>query len=151
MFPPQVTRAALHKELLLLFYKEVYQNGNLELIDELIAPDFRSHDWPEGLRGPQGFKSHYAAFKEALPQARYHLQDLIAESDRVVIRWEIRGVYVGLFPGIGLPPKGQKIAISEIAIYRIEKQMLQECWRVSNPYKVLSKTTPTCYTSPHNQ
>lgn len=150
MFPLQITQTALHKELLMLFYKEVYQNGNLELVDELIAPAFRSYDWPKGLQGPEGFKTYYAALKKALPRARYHLQDLIAESDRVVVRWKIRGAYLSLLPGIDLPPKGQKITLSGMAMYRIEQHMLQKRWVVFDTYRLLSKTKPTRDIHPHN-
>lgn len=150
MFPPQITRAALHKELLLLFYKQVYQEGNLELVDELIAPNFSAHDWPNDLHGPNGFKSDYFAFKKAFPQASYHLRDLIAESDRVAVRWEIKGMYFGMLPGIEHPLQGQQIALSGMAIYRIEKQMLQERWGITGPYKLLSETKPTRCINTHN-
>lgn len=140
MFSLQITQSALNKELLQLFYKKVYQDWDMELVDELIAPDFISHEWPKGLQGPEGFKTYYAAFKKAISKARYHLQDVIAESDRVVVRWEMRGIYSGVFPGIYPPPNGQSISIKGIAIYRIERQMLKECWVVSDPDKFVHET-----------
>jgi hypothetical protein len=47
--------AAANKELVRRFYEEVYVNWNMAMADEVISPQFTSHDWPEG--GPTGPKA----------------------------------------------------------------------------------------------
>src|SRR3954465_764579 len=102
---------AANKELVRRFYKEVYVDWNMGLVDEVVSPRFTSHDWPQGLAGPQGFRNYYSAIRTALPDARYEVDDLIAEADRVVVRWRLLGTHKGDFPGFPISPTGQAITL----------------------------------------
>ncbi len=91
--------AAANKELVRRFYQEVYVNWNMAVADEVISPQFRSHDWPEeGPTGPKAFRNYYSAIRSAVPDARYEVDDLIAEGDRVVVRWRLLGNTQGRVP-----------------------------------------------------
>ncbi len=116
----KITSMNINKELVKLFYEEVYKNGNIELIDELISPDFVSHNWPKGLKGPEGFKMHYAKFREAIPNAEYIVKEFIAEGERVMIRWEVIGIYQKRISGINIQYIGQKISLKGVSIYYVE-------------------------------
>ena len=75
-----------NKELVRRLYKEVYVDWNMAAVDELVSPQFISHDWPKGSpTGPEGFRKFYSAIRSALPDARYEVDDLIAEGDKVVV------------------------------------------------------------------
>jgi predicted ester cyclase len=137
--------AAANKSLLRRFYKEVYVDWNLALADEVVSPRFTSHDWPEsGPTGPQAFRDYYAALRTAVPDARYVVDDLIAENDRVVVRWRLLGTHQGDFNGIA--PTGRAITLNGIAIYRVESGKLMERWVVSDLYGALEEIGVT---SPH--
>ena len=128
--------AAANKALLRRFYKEVYVDWNMALVDEVVSPRFTSHDWPDdGRDGPQAFREYYAAIRSAVPDARYDVDDLIAEGDRVVVRWTLRGTHNGDFRGI--TPTGRPIALKGIAIYRVDHGKLMERWVVSDLHGVL--------------
>ena len=130
--------AAANKELVRRFYKEVYVDWKMALVDEVVSPRFTSHDWPEdGPTGPQGFRNYYSAIRSALPDARYAVDDLIAEGDRVVVRWRLLGTHEGDFRGIA--PTGRPIVLKGIAIYRVEGGKLMERWVVSDLYGVLEE------------
>lgn len=128
-----------NKELLRRFYEEVYVHWNMEFADEVLSPNFISHDWPQGAKGPQAFKAYYDTFRKAVPDARYEVNDLIAEQDKVVVRWTMKGTYSGTFPGIDIPPTGQPIALKGVAIYRVENGKLAERWVVSDLYELIKK------------
>jgi predicted ester cyclase len=81
--------AAPNKALLRRFYNDVYVDWSMALVDEVVSPRFTSHDWPEGATGPLAFRNYYAALRSAVPDARYEVDDLIAEGDRVVVRWRM--------------------------------------------------------------
>src|ERR1041385_5027207 len=89
-----------NKELLRRFYEKVYVNWDMALVDEVVSPQFRSHDWPQGASGPQAFRNYYSAIRSAVPDARYEVDDLIGEGDRVVVRWRLVGTHKGDFRGI---------------------------------------------------
>jgi steroid delta-isomerase-like uncharacterized protein len=130
--------AAANKGLVRRFYKEVFVDWNMALVDEVVSPQFTSHDWLEGgPTGPQAFRDFYAAIRSALPDARYEVDDLIAEGDRVVVRWRLLGTHKGDFRGIA--PTGRAIALKGIAIYRVEGGKLMERWVVSDLHGLLEE------------
>ena len=130
--------AAANKQLVRRFYKEVYGDWNMTMVDEVVSPRFTSHDWPEGSpTGRKGFDLFYSAIRTALPDARYEVDDLIAEGDKVVVRWRLLGTHEGEFRGIA--PSGQKIALKGIAIYRVDGGKLVERWVVTDLYGVLEE------------
>jgi steroid delta-isomerase-like uncharacterized protein len=127
-----------NKELVRRFYKEVYVDWNMALVDEVVSPLFTSHDWPKGsATGPKGFRDYYSAIRSALPDARYEVDDLIAEGDKVVVRWRLLGTHKGDFRGIAA--SGREIALKGIAIYRIQAGKLMERWVVSDLHGVLEE------------
>lgn len=135
-------REAANKELLRRFYKEVYVDWNMEMADEILSPRFTSHDWPEsGPKGPEAFRNYYAAIRSAIPDARYEIDDLVAEGDRVVVRWRMLGTHKGAFGDI--PASGKSIVLKGIAIYRVEEGLLMERWVVSDLHGVLEQIRGT--------
>jgi len=128
--------AAANKELLRRFYKEVYVDWDMSLVDAVVSPRFTSHDWPDsGPTGPRAFRQYYAAIRAAVPDARYEVDDLIAEGDRVVVRWRLLGTHEGSFQGIA--PTGRAIELKGIAIYRVDGGKLMERWVVSDLHGLL--------------
>lgn len=120
------------------FYKEVLADWNMALVDEVVSPNFRSHDWPEGgPTGPQAFRNFYSAIRSALPDAHYEIDDLIAEDDKVVVRWRLLGTHKGDFRGIA--PTGRAITLSGIAIYRLERGKLMERWVETNLHSLFGE------------
>jgi predicted ester cyclase len=126
-----------NKELVRRFYKEVYGDWNMDLANKVISAQFTSHDWHAGRTGPQPFREFYSAIRSALPDARYEVDDLIAEGDKVVVRWRLLGTHKGDFRGIA--PTGRSIALTGIAIYRVDGGKLMERWVVSDLYGVLEE------------
>ena len=130
--------AAANKELVRRFYKEVYVDWNMALVDEVVSPRFISHDWPKGSpTGPEGFRKFYSDIRSALPDARYEVDDLIAEGDKVVVRWRLLGTHKGDFRGIAAT--GREIALKGIAIYRVEGGKLMERWVVTDLHGLLEE------------
>jgi predicted ester cyclase len=128
--------AAANKELLRRFYKDVYVDWDMSLADAVVSPRFTSHDWPDGgPTGPRAFREYYAAMRTAVPDARYEVDDLIAEGDKVVVRWRLLGTHEGSFQGIA--PTGRAIALEGIAIYRVDRGKLMERWVVSDLHGLL--------------
>ena len=128
---------AANEALLRRFYEEVYADWNMAMVDEVVSPRFTSHDWPAGATGPQAFRKYYAALKAAVPDARYEVDDIIAEDDRVVVRWRMLGTHTGDFHGIA--PSGRPITLRGVAIYRVEGGKLAERWVVSDLYGALEE------------
>lgn len=130
--------AAANKKLGRRFYKVVYVDWNMSMVGEVLSPQFTSHDWPEGgPTGPQAFRDYYSAIRSAVPDARYEVDDLIAEGDRIVVRWRLLGTHQDDFRGIA--PTGRAIALKGIAIYRVDSGKLMERWVVSDLHGLLEE------------
>ncbi len=97
---------------------EVWNKGNLSLVDELFTPNFEFHDasTPDLGRGPESEKKRVTLYRNAFPDLRLTIEDMIAEGETVVTRWSCRGTHKGDLSGIA--PTGKQITISGITVGR---------------------------------
>ncbi len=98
-----------NKALVRRYFEEIWDKGNLELIDELFTTNFVRHGptATEGeVRGQEGFESLVSMYRSALPDLRIPIEDQIAEGDKVVTRLTLRGTHQGETEQFG-PPTGR--------------------------------------------
>jgi steroid delta-isomerase-like uncharacterized protein len=117
-----------NKALIRRLFDEVFNRGAVEVIEELVAEHVLGHDATsqEPKRGRASVKQVAILFRTAFPDADYPLLDLIAEGDKVVARWELRGTHLGRF--MGVPPSAKPVYVTGIVIYRVENQQIVEYW-----------------------
>jgi SnoaL-like polyketide cyclase len=79
----------LNKRKVRLFVEAVWNQGRLELIDELVANDYvgRVPRLESGVRGPDGVRRLVSCGRQAHPDLYIKIEDQIAEEDRVATRW----------------------------------------------------------------
>jgi len=109
-------------------YLEESSRGNLAVVDELIAPNFVAHN-PEAApspKGPEGQKRLITAIRETFPDFRIIPQDMIAEDDKVAVRYVVQGTQKGDY--LNLPPTAKRINVAGVAIYRLEGGKIAELW-----------------------
>jgi steroid delta-isomerase-like uncharacterized protein len=110
------------------FY-EVYNQGRMEVIDEIFAPDFVGRDPNDPSRerhGPEGVRRVVEAFRSAFPDLEGTLEDQTAEDDKVVNRYTGRGTHRGEF--LGVAPTGREITLSGVTIFRLSDGKIVEGW-----------------------
>ena len=118
-----------NKAVVRRFIDEVINKGDLGVIDELVSPSMVDHSAPPGLpSGPEGTKQMLTMFRTAFPDLNgtLPLQDLLAEGDKVAVRYTIRGTHQGDFMGIAAT--GKQVTIEGIEIDRIEDGKVVEHW-----------------------
>jgi len=80
-----------NKAIIRWLFDEVFNQGNMEVIDELVAEDVRGQDAAiDETRTIHAFRKVVELFRTAFPDPSYTIYDLIAEGDRVVARWSAR-------------------------------------------------------------
>jgi predicted SnoaL-like aldol condensation-catalyzing enzyme len=105
---------------------DVFEEGKLDLVDELIAPSYVVHG-PAGtvIHARQGYAAEIESIRTGTPRLRYEMQDVIARGDRVALRYSTSA------------PSAQtgKTAPHEsgIAIWRFEDGRLAELWHPRLP------------------
>ena len=106
---------------------EIFSSGNLEALQEVIAPDLVDHNAAPGQApGIEGTRQVLGMLRAAFPDLRLTPEDLIAEGDRVVARLMVTGTHQGEFQG--LPPTGKQVTMSGIEIVRLAGGKAVERW-----------------------
>ena len=88
-------------------FEEVFNQGNLAIVDDLVAPDYLNHEVPPGMnnRGPDSTRQIVRMLRTAFPDLHFTIEDLVAEGDTVAGRVTMSGTHLGPFQGI--PPTGR--------------------------------------------
>jgi predicted ester cyclase len=111
-------------------FMEAYNNRNLDIFDELVAPDYIDHVFEQ--QGRKNLKQLFTMAFEAFPDWYEAIEDIIAEEDKVWVRVKATGTHKGewnLF-GAKLPPTGEKVTLNMVFIWRIADGQLAEGWEV---------------------
>jgi predicted ester cyclase len=104
--------------------------------DELFVPDFVRHDPAGGFRSREDYKRFLSRLLVALP-GHFTIEDLIAEGDKVVLRYTFRGTHQGQWRGI--PPTGKAVTFTGSYIYRIVDGKIVEGWENADTLGLLQQ------------
>lgn len=117
-----------NKALTRRVFEEIWNQGNLDLADELIAPNFVDHDsaMPEEVSGIEGFKEFVSMYRSGFSDVHIFVEDQVAEGDKVVTRWRATGTHDGDLSGIA--PTGKWVEITGMEIARISGGKVAEIW-----------------------
>jgi steroid delta-isomerase-like uncharacterized protein len=128
---PAATGAGALSEASRRLLEETFNEGNFELIDQLVASDAVSHDpatpaQMRDLRGPEVFKRTVSMYRAAFPDVRITVDDVLAADDKVVLRWHSEGTHRGELAG--LAPTGARGSVTGISIDRWKDGKVVEAW-----------------------
>jgi len=115
-----------NKALVRRFYEEVFNQRNLALVDELCTTTHMFHNPPTTLHGREEFKQLLSLYTRAFPDARFTIEDQIAEGNMVASRYTFRGTQRGELMGIA--PTGKPVTVTGITINRIAGGKSEEGW-----------------------
>jgi len=91
------------------------------------AADLVWHEPDQDVQGLEEAKQFYSMYLSAFPDLNATVEDVIAEDDKVVTRYTIRGTHQGEIEEFG-PPTGRQVEIKGITIHRIEEGEIVEEW-----------------------
>jgi steroid delta-isomerase-like uncharacterized protein len=118
-----------NKTLVRRYWEEVWNQGNLAVLDDLIATDFDGHPLPgepDFGRGPAGQKQLVGMYRTAFPDLRMTIEDMTAEGDRVAVRWTARGTQTGEM--MGIPATGKHTTVTGMFLNRLAGGKIVEGW-----------------------
>jgi len=126
----------MSKQTALRLY-DLLNTGRVDEIAALVTPDYEEHDpLPGQGTGRDGAVDRFSMIVGALAP-HFTIDDVIAEGDKVVVRWTNAGTHVGEFAGI--PATGGTFSIAGIDIYRVEGDLLAEHWHVVDQLSMLGQ------------
>ena len=117
-------KAVVRREMEELFN----HTGNLDAVEEIIGPDYVGYEPTSGeTRGIEGARQFAATYRDAFPDLENTIEDMVAEGDKVVVRFRARGTHQGETKAFG-PPTGKQMDITGITLKRISDGKIVESW-----------------------
>jgi steroid delta-isomerase-like uncharacterized protein len=130
-----------NKEFVIRYNKEIMAGvgevNQLEaMVDKYYDPKFIYH-MTSGDMDLDRTKQIAKEIRVSLPDSKTTIEDIIAEGDKVVIRYIMTGTHKGTFRGI--PATGKKFTQTGISIYRIKDGKFLECWIINDTFGMMQQ------------
>jgi steroid delta-isomerase-like uncharacterized protein len=111
---------------------KVYNEGDLTLVDETIAAEYRLHHsaYPEDIVGIEAFKKYITDIRTAFPDLNLKFDETIVKGFKIVIRWSLTGTNTGNFGD--LPATGKQVSYSGLSISHLVDGKFTEAWIIYN-------------------
>src|SRR5215213_9222890 len=108
-------------------WEEIVNQRNLDALEEIYAPNFVWHEPDQDIQGYEQAKQFASTFFDAFPDINISVEDVIAEGDKVVTRYTIRGTHQGEIEEVGAPTE-KRMELKGITIHRFEGDKIVEEW-----------------------
>ena len=119
-----------NKDLGQRWFEEVWNKGNVQGIDEMLADDAVIHGLLDLSGNPisdrNGFRQYHAQFRGAFPDLAVTLHDIVGEGDIVALRCSVKAKHSG--PNLGIAATNRDVAITGMAFIRVADGRIAEAW-----------------------
>jgi steroid delta-isomerase-like uncharacterized protein len=130
----QVVSEEENKALVRKFFEEVWNNRNLDYLDEVYSPDFVLHAlWQNTsaggaieASGTEPAKQVIGGWFEGFPDIKVTVEDQVAEGDLVGSRHSSHGTHTNTF--MGMPATGKEATVTGMTVTRIADGRIVEAW-----------------------
>jgi len=115
-------------ELVRAWFDEIWNAGDIDAADRLLAPDGVLHETAVGGDGIQrlgDFKAMVRAFRRTFPDIRFQVEQTVEDGEHAAARVTATGTHTGL--GLGAPT-GRPFRITGIVMIRLQEDRTIEGW-----------------------
>ncbi|MDQ6748736.1 MAG: ester cyclase [Candidatus Dormibacteraeota bacterium] len=120
------------------YYEEVLTGGNVDALDHLAAEDYIEHDpFPGQGNGRADLKARVGYLLSAFSPLSFNIEDVIAEGDKVVVRWKNAGTHSGNF--MGIPATSKQFSVAGVDIHVVRDGRLAEHWHVVDQFSQMQQ------------
>ncbi len=113
-----------NKETVRSLFEDRVNSGKLDTLADLVS---REYIGPAGEKGPAGIANVLSSLRQAFPDIRYAVEELIAEGDRVAVRWHWKGTHRGPFQGF--PASHRQISNAGCATFQLLDGKIVRQWQ----------------------
>lgn len=119
-------------------YQDALNANQVDALDGILAPNLISHNLLPGVpAGLQGAKLVHQGLQAAFPDQHTQIEDLLADGDKVVMRFTVSGTHKG--PLMGMPATGKRYQAPGMSIFRIADGRIAEHWGVFDQLSVMQQ------------
>lgn len=111
-------------------YLAAMDEGKLDAACDLVAEGLVNHAAIPEAQGRAGLRVIADKVREAFPDARFRVHDVIADGDRVAVRLTFTGTHTGplRFVRIPLPATGRHVEVDHVHVFRVDGERIVEHW-----------------------
>src|SRR5579883_534856 len=120
--------AETNKAFVRHFMERAFNEGDLSIVDETLAPGAIDHQEPAGTDFATHLKAVIIMLRAAFPDLHFELHELLAEGELVAFRSTMTGTHLGPFQG--LPPTGKPISVAHMHFIRLLDGKTTDLWHV---------------------
>ena len=118
-----------NRQLARRWFEQVWNQQDVAAIEEMFHSQGKCHGFPDPdsvLVGPEAFKDVHRTFRGAFPDIHVTVEDVIAEADRVAIRWTATMTHLG--DHLGFPATRKKAALTGSSFITVNANQIVEAW-----------------------
>jgi steroid delta-isomerase-like uncharacterized protein len=119
----------------LRYVEEVWNEHDLDAIDELVSPDYVNHAATTDEYRHGGARRIWEWLLSVFPDHRFDVEDAAADGETVAVRGTMRGTHEGEL--MGLAPTGKRVAAQQSHWFRVVDGKLTEHWAVRDDLEML--------------
>ena len=119
------------------FVAEVMNQGNFDVVDEIVDPKYVYRSPDEELHGTEALKAFLAGYHAAFPDLRMAIDELVVADDKAVIFFTLTGTHEGQL--MGIPPTGKEMRVHGVVRSRFEDGRIVEEWEVLDQLAMLTQ------------
>lgn len=118
--------------------EEVFNKGDLDIIDELVAPSYVDHDPAPGQEPDrEGMKQFVSTLRTAFPDLQIAPGEMVAEGEYIAFNYTISGTHQGEF--VGIEPTGKQVSVRAMEMVRIADGQIVERWGITDEMGLLEQ------------
>ena len=128
-----------HKQLITRWFIEIFAEGRMETVDEIVAADFVAHapGADPDAHGRETFKRWLGWYRSAFTDQDWQILDVFSEGEKCAVRYSGRTTYRGGL--LDIPSKNQRIIETGILIFLIRDGQVQELWSEMSDLQVFQQ------------
>jgi steroid delta-isomerase-like uncharacterized protein len=115
-----------NKTLARRWFEDLFSRGDLDAAEEILSAEFLDHLPREKERGIEELKDYVSVYRTAFPDIEGTVEEIVAEADKVVVRWKSHGTHQGEFMGVA--PTGRDVTFTGMRLFRIAENKIAESW-----------------------
>ena len=129
-----------NKSIVKRCFDDVWNNGNMDVVSDLIHPNFIRHherNRDEDLHGVEDFRLWVSRTRQALPDLRFDIERIFGETDRIMAHVRGRATHKGELKGVSAT--GTEIEWTVTTFVRLADGKIVECWVIADTLGILQQ------------